>query len=108
MRKRLISLLLMVCIVASLLSGLTVSAYADGNTVSYTMQGGDTVIGVCTSRRGCGGRNGRINVFSAFAARKGEGESNRQGKDHAQNELQVDSVCFSCHKFHLFIQYGFI
>lgn len=49
MRKRLISLLLMVCIVASLLSGLTVSAYADGNTVNYTMQGGDTVIGVCKS-----------------------------------------------------------
>jgi len=47
MRKRLISLLLMVCIVASLLSGLTVSAYADGNVVNYTMQGGDTVIGVC-------------------------------------------------------------
>ncbi len=47
MRKRLISILLMVCIVASLLSGLTVSAYADGNTVSHTMKGGETVIGIC-------------------------------------------------------------
>lgn len=49
MRKRLISLLLMVCIIASLLSGLTVSAYADGNIVNYTMQNGDTVIAVCKS-----------------------------------------------------------
>ncbi len=47
MKKRLISILLMVCIVASLLAGMAGSAYADGYIVNHTMQNGDTVIAVC-------------------------------------------------------------
>lgn len=50
MKKRLISMLLAVLMVASLFTGVSVSAYADdSDTISYTMKQGDTVLKVCTA-----------------------------------------------------------
>lgn len=48
MKKRLISVLLTVCMVAALFSCLTVTASAD-NTIKYTLKPGDTVLAVCNS-----------------------------------------------------------
>lgn len=46
MKKRLLSMLLCLCLVSALFCGMTVSASAD-NTQQYTLQAGDTVLGVC-------------------------------------------------------------
>lgn len=49
MKKKLISMLLAVLMIASLFSGMSISAYADDdNVISYTMKQGDTVLKVCT------------------------------------------------------------
>lgn len=48
MKKRLISVLLTVLIVAGLFSGLTVSAAAD-DTIKHTLKSGETVSGVCAA-----------------------------------------------------------
>lgn len=49
MKKRLISMLLTVLMVASLFGGMSVSAYADGEyaTQEYTLKSGDTLLKVC-------------------------------------------------------------
>lgn len=47
MKKRLISLLLTVVMLVSLFSGLTVSASADANVATVTLNSGDTVLGLC-------------------------------------------------------------
>ena len=47
MKKRLLSTLLMVCMVAALFSGLSVTASADSNTIEHKLERGETVIGVC-------------------------------------------------------------
>lgn len=49
MKKRLISMLLMVLMVASLFGGMSVSAYADEEyaTQEYTLKSGDTLLKVC-------------------------------------------------------------
>lgn len=47
MKKRLLSTLLMVCMVAALFSGLSVTASADNNTIEHKLERGETVIGVC-------------------------------------------------------------
>jgi len=47
MKKCVVKILLLVLVAATLLSALSVSAFADGNTVEYTLKAGDTVIGVC-------------------------------------------------------------
>ena len=47
MKKRLISVLLTVCIVTALFSGLSITASADNKTVEHTLERGETVIGVC-------------------------------------------------------------
>lgn len=47
MKKRLISLLLAVLMVATLFSGMTVSASADATVTTVTLQSGDTVLGLC-------------------------------------------------------------
>ena len=46
MKKRLVSMLLSLCVVAALLCGMTVTAFADG-TQEYTIKAGDTVYGIC-------------------------------------------------------------
>lgn len=48
MKKKLISMLLAVLMIASLFSGMSVSAYADDEVITYTMKQGDTVLKVCT------------------------------------------------------------
>ena len=48
MKKRLISVLLTVCLVVALFSCLSVEAAA-ADTVKYTLKSGDTVYGVCQS-----------------------------------------------------------
>lgn len=47
MKKRLISLLLAVLMVATMFSGMTVSASADANVTTVTLSSGDTVYGLC-------------------------------------------------------------
>ena len=47
MKKRLLSTLLTVCMVAALFSGFSVTASADSNTIEHTLAAGETVIGVC-------------------------------------------------------------
>ena len=47
MKKRLFSLLLSLCLVASLFAGMTTTAYADGDTQTYTVQLGDTLGSIC-------------------------------------------------------------
>lgn len=47
MKKRLISLLLTVVMLVSLFSGLAVSASADANVATVTLNSGDTVLGLC-------------------------------------------------------------
>ena len=47
MKKRLTSVLLTICMVASLFSGLGVTAFADVETIEYTMKSGDNVYSVC-------------------------------------------------------------
>ena len=49
MKKRLISMLLAVLMVASLFGGMSISAYADGEyaTTEYTLKEGDTLLKVC-------------------------------------------------------------
>ena len=49
MKKRFISMLLAVLLVASLFGGTSLSAYADGDysTVQYTMAKGDTLLQIC-------------------------------------------------------------
>lgn len=47
MKKRLLSTLLTLCMVAALFSGFSVTASADSNTIEHTLAAGETVIGVC-------------------------------------------------------------
>lgn len=47
MKKRLTSVLLTIVMVASLFSGMAVTAHADGDTIEYTLQKGDNVYSVC-------------------------------------------------------------
>ncbi len=47
MKKRLFSLLLSLCLVAGLFAGMTATAYADGDTQTYTVPLGDTLGGIC-------------------------------------------------------------
>lgn len=47
MKKRLLSTLLTVCMVAALFSGFSVAASADSNTIEHTLAPGETVIGIC-------------------------------------------------------------
>ncbi len=47
MKKRLLSTLLAVCMVAALFSGLSVTASAANNTIEHKLERGETVIGVC-------------------------------------------------------------
>lgn len=47
MKKRLFSLLLSLCLVAGLFAGMTTTAYADGDTQTYTVQLGDTLGSIC-------------------------------------------------------------
>jgi hypothetical protein len=51
MKKRLISMLLTVLMVASFVGGVSVSAYADSNyqTISYTVKSGDTLVQICNN-----------------------------------------------------------
>ena len=56
MKKRLLSLLLTVCLVAALVTGLTGTANADDDKVvgyltSYTLKAGDTIYGVCEAKK---------------------------------------------------------
>ncbi|MBR1456127.1 MAG: LysM peptidoglycan-binding domain-containing protein [Oscillospiraceae bacterium] len=46
MKKRIVSLLLSLCLVFALFCGMSVNAFADG-TVEYTLKAGETVFGVC-------------------------------------------------------------
>ena len=47
MMKRLISLLLSLCIVAGLFACMTTTAYADGDTQKYTVVSGDNLYAIC-------------------------------------------------------------
>ena len=47
MKKRLLSLLLSLCLVAGLFVGMTPSAYAAGDTQTYTVKSGDSVSSIC-------------------------------------------------------------
>ena len=47
MKKRMLSLLLSLCLVGTLFAGMGATAWADGNTITYTMVQGDTVAMVC-------------------------------------------------------------
>ncbi len=47
MKKRLLSTLLILCLVTALFSGFSVTASADNETIQHTLQRGETVIGVC-------------------------------------------------------------
>ena len=56
MKKRLLSLLLTVCLVAALFTGLTGTANAADDKVvgyltSYTLKAGDTIYGVCEAKK---------------------------------------------------------
>ena len=56
MKKRLLSLLLTVCLVAALFTGLTGTANAANDKVvgyltSYTLKAGDTIYGVCEAKK---------------------------------------------------------
>ena len=56
MKKRLLSLLLTVCLVAALFTGLTGTANAANDKVvgyltSYTLNAGDTIYGVCEAKK---------------------------------------------------------
>ena len=46
MKKRLISVLLTLCLAAALFSSMSVTAFA-ADTIKYTLKSGDTVYGVC-------------------------------------------------------------
>ena len=48
MKKRLISVLLTLCLAAALFSSMSVTAFA-ADTIKYTLKSGDTVYGVCQS-----------------------------------------------------------
>ena len=47
MMKRLLSLLLSLCLVAGLFAGMTTTAYADGDTQEYIVQSGDNLSTIC-------------------------------------------------------------
>ena len=47
--KRLISLLLSICLIAALFTGFSVSASADGDIISYTVQSGDWLAKICSN-----------------------------------------------------------
>ena len=52
MKKRLLSLLLCLCVVAGLFAGLSVTAYADdGDTWVYTVQKGDYLSKICADHK---------------------------------------------------------
>ena len=56
MKKRLLSLLLTVCLVVALVTGITGTANADDDKVvgyltSYTLKAGDTIYGVCEAKK---------------------------------------------------------
>ena len=47
MKKRVLSMILMVCMIVSLLVGFTVSAAAEAGIITYTLKDGDTVLKAC-------------------------------------------------------------
>ena len=47
MKRRMISLLLSLCLVVGLFAAMGATAYADGDTIVYTLVSGDTVAAVC-------------------------------------------------------------
>ena len=47
MNKRVLSVLLSLVLLVSLIGGLTATAYADSDTITYTLKAGDTVGKVC-------------------------------------------------------------
>ena len=47
MKKRVLCMILMVCMIVSLLVGFTVSAAAEAGIVTYTLKDGDTVLKAC-------------------------------------------------------------
>lgn len=49
MKKRLLSLLLCICLVCSLMTGLSVSASADGDTITHIIVAGDSLWQLCTN-----------------------------------------------------------
>ena len=51
MKKRLISMLLAVLLVATMFGGTSISAYADSNynTFKYTIVSGDTLLQICNN-----------------------------------------------------------
>ncbi len=49
MNKRVLSFILVLCLIAGLFSAMSVSAFAEGDTIEVTIKGGDTIIGICGS-----------------------------------------------------------